>query len=68
MELPELLTQEELCRFLGKSKAWAERGRWAGYGPAFIKVGRSVRYRKTDVLRWLDAQTRNSTTETRGAV
>ena len=33
-----------------------QRARWAGFGgPCFIKIGRSVRYRKSDVLRFLDA-------------
>jgi predicted DNA-binding transcriptional regulator AlpA len=39
---------------LGVSPAWCERGRWAGYGPKFIKLGRLIRYRKGDVLTWLE--------------
>lgn len=49
-----LLRQVELCTLLGKSKAWAERHRWAKTGPAFHKIGRSVAYQSRDVLAWLE--------------
>ena len=35
------------------STATLERDRWAGGGILFIKIGRSVKYRKADVLAWL---------------
>lgn len=61
--LPRLLTQRDLCEWLGKSNAWAERGRLEGYGPNYIKVGRSVRYRAEDVLLWLEGNRRRSTSD-----
>jgi hypothetical protein len=46
------------------SKATMERDRWSGGGIPFIKIGRSVKYRKCDVLHWLDQyQPKNSTSE-----
>lgn len=51
-----LLKQHELCDLIGKSEAWAERQRWAKTGPAYIKLGRAVRYRAGDVLAWLENQ------------
>lgn len=51
-----LLKQRDLCQLLEKSEAWAERQRWAGTGPGYIKLGRSVRYRAGDVLDWIEAQ------------
>lgn len=46
------------------SKATLERDRWAGGGIPFVKIGRAVKYRKVDVLAWLDKyQTQNSTSE-----
>ncbi|MGZ4956189.1 MAG: helix-turn-helix domain-containing protein [Methylobacter sp.] len=36
------------------STATLERDRWAGGGIPFIKIGRAVKYRKTDVLAWLE--------------
>jgi hypothetical protein len=54
-----------LC--LGVSPAWCERGRGAGYGPKFLKLGRLVRYRKADVLDWIDQSPPvASTSENRG--
>jgi hypothetical protein len=35
------------------SEATIERDRWAGNGVPFVKCGRSVRYRKADILEWL---------------
>lgn len=61
----QLLSQPQLCTLLGKSEAWAERGRWAGYGPEYIKIGRSVRYRGAAVLSYLEANTRQSTSDSR---
>ena len=49
-----LLTETEVAKLLGLSprtlQAWRYRG---GHTPPFIKVGRSVRYRRADVLSWL---------------
>ena len=46
------------------STATMERDRWAGGGIPFIKIGRAVKYRKTDVLVWLGQyQVQNSTSE-----
>jgi hypothetical protein len=46
------------------STATLERDRWAGGGIPYIKIGRSVRYRKSDVLAWLaQYQPQNSTSE-----
>lgn len=33
-----------------------ERDRWVGTGVPFIKIGRLVRYRKSDIRAWLAAQ------------
>lgn len=60
--LPTLMTQRDLAAYLGKSTAWAERARWAGNGPKFIKLGRHVRYRASDVLDWIEENARTSTT------
>ena len=57
----ELLTQDELAAELGKSVAWAERARWNGSGPAFVKIGRSVRYRRSAINAWLESQSRTWT-------
>ncbi len=63
VSVPRLMDQRDLANYLGKSTAWCERARWAGEGPRFIKLGRHVRYRADDVLAWIDANARTSTTE-----
>ncbi len=46
------------------SIATLERDRWAGGGIPFIKIGRAVKYKKADVVKWLDQhQTQASTSE-----
>lgn len=65
--LPRLMTQADLAAYLGKSKAWCERARWAGQGPQFVKLGRNVRYKAEDVLEWIDSNIRQSSSEQGGA-
>jgi len=38
-----------------------ERWRVEGLGPAWLKVGRAVRYREGDVEQWLASRERGST-------
>lgn len=45
--------QPTLCAVLHCSPALAERDRWAGTGVPFIKIGRRVLYKKSDVLAYL---------------
>lgn len=59
----ELLTQSQVAATLGKSEAWCERSRWDGSGPAYIKIGRSVRYKRSDVDAWLESRKRTWTRE-----
>jgi predicted DNA-binding transcriptional regulator AlpA len=59
--LPRLMDQATLAEYLGKSQAWAERARWEGTGPRFLKLGRHVRYRASDVLEWLEANVQQTT-------
>lgn len=43
------LNQARLSRRMGVAVQTLQRWRWAGIGPRFIKVGRSVRYRLEDI-------------------
>ena len=61
--LGELWTQSQFCQFVDKSEAWAERGRVEGYGPPFIRIGRSIRYAVPDVMDWLNRNRRTSTSD-----
>jgi hypothetical protein len=44
------------------STATLERDRWAGGGIPFIKINRAVKYRKADVLTWLEQYQPQSST------
>lgn len=58
----KLYTQTEAAPIFGKSRFWFERARWAGTGPEFIKIGRSVRYTGRALNEFLSSGTRGSTT------
>jgi hypothetical protein len=51
--LDSYFNQATVCAIRCCSKATTERERWAGTGIPFIKMGRSVRYQKNDILNWL---------------
>ncbi len=57
----QLLTTDLLAAELGMHPMTLARWRCDGEGPAFVKIGSAVRYRRSDVDAWLDAQTRTST-------
>jgi predicted DNA-binding transcriptional regulator AlpA len=61
MQDNDLLNQAQLAALLGKSEYWVERCRWDGSGVPYVKIGRSVRYRRSDVDKFLSAHTRTWT-------
>ena len=52
-EAPEFLDEWGLCALLAISSVTATKWRAKAKGPPFIKVGRLVRYRRSDVEAWL---------------
>jgi len=58
-----LLTTKEAAEYLNCSKSWLEKGRWAGYGPQYIKLGRKVLYPIEDIQTWLGEHRYKSTVE-----
>ncbi|MAU68438.1 hypothetical protein [Hyphomonas sp.] len=63
--LSEIIDTNELARRTGTgATTWAKR-RMLGHPhtPPFVKLGRSVRYRWSDVEAWLESRQRNSTSE-----
>ena len=59
-----LLTTAEAAKYLGVSKAFLERDRWAGARIPFIRVGtRTVRYRNSDLEAYINQHVRQSTSE-----
>ncbi|SFN44665.1 Helix-turn-helix domain-containing protein [Nitrosospira briensis] len=65
MQNTTLLNTTQAARYLGLSKAFLERDRWAGAKVPFIKIGsRAVRYRLQDLERYIESCIRKSTSDT----
>lgn len=54
--LDHLLTLDELSTYLNVPKSTLYQWRTRGQGPAGIRVGKYVRYRRSTVEAWLDEQ------------
>ena len=61
--LPDLLTRVQAADFLNLRRqtlaAWACRG----FGPKFIKLGKAVRYRRSELERFLSSNEFSNTAE-----
>ena len=53
-----LLDRKTAAAGMGYTVGWLEWVATHGRGPTLTKIGRTVRYRKADVLAWLDANSR----------
>jgi excisionase family DNA binding protein len=60
-----VLTQREAASLLRVSERTLERLRVTGHGPLYVKTGRLVRYRESDLHAWLDRNAVSSTSEVR---
>ena len=59
-----LMNTGEAARYLGVSKAFLERDRWAGARVPFVRIGsRAVRYRRVDLDKYIDQRIRRSTSD-----
>lgn len=54
-ELPEMLTAKQLSEQTGFSENSLAQDRYLGKGIPYVKVGKRVRYLKSDVLAYLQA-------------
>ena len=52
-----LLTPDQVADLLGVSKSLLTQWRTDNVGPRFIRQGRVIRYRHSDVADWVDAAT-----------
>lgn len=60
----DLLTTQAVAAWLGVSVQFLEIGRNRGYGPKYVRVAPArIRYKRADVLTWLDERTFASTSE-----
>lgn len=51
--MAELITTDDLAEELGVTSHCLRRWRTQNKGPAYVHVGRLVRYRRADIERWL---------------
>jgi predicted DNA-binding transcriptional regulator AlpA len=58
-----LLNQRATAAYLSISERTLERWRVSGDGPPFVKFGRRVAYRETDLIEWINGCVRHSTSE-----
>jgi predicted DNA-binding transcriptional regulator AlpA len=62
--LDPLLSDRDVARITGRARSTLQKDRVAGSGIPYIRIGRLVRYRPSDVSAYLDAlATRRSTSE-----
>ena len=62
-DLDTLLTGREAAALVRLSERTLERHRTAGTGPRFCELGRAIRYRRRDLLDWIERAARQSTSE-----
>jgi excisionase family DNA binding protein len=58
-----LLSDKEACEYLAMNRGYLAKARVTGESPVFLKIGRSVRYRKSDLDAWLSQKSRRSTSD-----
>lgn len=61
--LEKLITPEEASEILCISPLTLRKWRWEGKKPQFVKIGRKVAYRRTDIASFIEAQIRKSTSD-----
>lgn len=57
------MTLPQAADYLGMAIATLNRWRCHGEGPMYLKIGRSIRYRKSDLDEFLNSCERKSTSE-----
>ncbi|MEJ0068333.1 MAG: helix-turn-helix domain-containing protein [Pseudomonadota bacterium] len=59
----DLLSEREAAAMLGWSPKTLQRRRWQGEPPPFVKIGRTVRYRRRTLEGFIAAGERTSTAD-----
>lgn len=59
----KLLNESEAAEFLRLKPKTLARWRWKGQGPVYRKIGGAIRYTVTDMERYLEEATRQSTSD-----
>lgn len=53
-QFDKLLDQKTVAAWIGMSEAWLEQARFKKTGIPVVKIGRSCKYRVSDVQRFID--------------
>jgi len=61
--MQNFLDTKDAADYLDLKPATLEAWRCRGGGPRFVKLGRSVRYRRADLNEWIESRTRCNTSE-----
>ena len=56
-----LLTETQVAQLTGLSIRTYQAWRLRGGGPRYIKIGRSIRYKRADVLEWIESNATSNT-------
>lgn len=59
----QMLTEHQVADMVCQSVRTIQKWRVTGYGPAFFKIGRSVRYRRREVGQWIEEKRRLHTSD-----
>lgn len=57
----KLLTVKALSQYLGISEDTLSKYRTKGTGPKYLKLGRVIRYKLSDVHEWIEEKIQNQT-------
>ncbi len=61
-----LLGESETAQMLSVSTRTLQAWRLKGGGPVFVRCGRAVRYRRRNLISWIDANAVSSTSQETG--
>lgn len=62
----QLMTEKEAAELICYSQRALQNWRLRGGGPKYVKIGRSVRYQRSDVLEFIEERKRRHTSQTFG--
>lgn len=57
----QLLNEPATAEYLGVSRSFLRQARVTGRGPAFVRMGRAIRYRVLDLNTYIEKNVRHNT-------
>jgi hypothetical protein len=55
-DLPAMVSREQAAEFLGVTPQALSQMNGRGEGPPYARIGRSVRYKRQDLLDWVESR------------